>query len=61
MLFSVIYSYLTDTQFDSSGANFGIYNRKVIMEVLRMNDTIKSFPLFVNWVGFSKATVAVEH
>lgn len=60
-LFSVLYSYLTDTKFDSSAANFGIYNQKVIREVLRMNDTIKSFPLFVNWVGFNSTTVTVEH
>lgn len=60
-LFSVLYSYLTDTKFDSSVANFGIYNQKVIREVLRMNDTIKSFPLFINWVGFNSTTVTVEH
>jgi len=60
-LFSVIYSYLTGTRFDNATANFGIYNRKVINEVLQMNDYIKSFPLFINWVGFNSTTVAVEH
>jgi len=60
-LFSILYSYLTDTKFDNSIANFGIYNRKVIMEVLLMNDYIKSFPLFVNWVGFDATAIEVEH
>ncbi|CAM3734029.1 glycosyl transferase, group 2 family [Flavobacterium saliperosum S13] len=60
-MFSALYSYLTDTQFDSSAANFGIYNRKVIREVLQMNDYIKSFPLFIHWVGFNSTIVAVEH
>ena len=56
-----MYSYLTDTKFDNSIANFGIYNQKVIKEVLKMNDYIKSFPLFVNWVGYKSTTVEVEH
>ncbi|QBZ97906.1 glycosyltransferase family 2 protein [Flavobacterium sangjuense] len=59
--FFKVYSYLTDTKFDNSIANFGIYDKKVITEVLEMNDYIKSFPLFVNWVGFNSATVEVEH
>lgn len=60
-LFSMMYSYLTDTKFDHSVANFGVYSRKVVNEVLSMNDYIKSFPLFVQWVGFKKCYVEVEH
>lgn len=60
-LFSKTYSYLTDVQFDNSIANFGIYNRKVIEEVIRMNDYLKSFPLFVNWLGFRSIGIDVEH
>ncbi len=60
-IFSVVYGYLTDSKFDNSVANFGVYNRKVIAEVLAMKDYIKSFPLFVSWVGFKTATAKVEH
>ena len=60
-LFSKLYYYLTDVKFDSSIANFGIYNYKVIYEVLKMNDKIKSFPLFVSWVGFKGTKIEVEH
>ncbi|OYU81334.1 MAG: glycosyltransferase [Flavobacterium sp. BFFFF1] len=60
-LFSIAYSYLTETKFDNTIANFGIFNKKVISEVLLMNDYIKSFPLFVNWVGFRSTVVDVEH
>jgi dolichol-phosphate mannosyltransferase len=52
-IFHKIYGYLTDSKFDSTIANFGIYNKRVIVEVLEMNDYIKSFPLFANWVGFT--------
>lgn len=60
-IFSLVYGYLTDSKFDNSVANFGVYNRKVIVEVLAMKDYIKSFPLFVSWVGFKTATAKVEH
>ncbi len=60
-LFSMLYSYLTDTKFDNTIANFGIYHSKVIAEVIQMNDYIKSFPLFVNWVGFKSVAIEVEH
>lgn len=60
-MFAKLYGYLTDSNFDNSVANFGIYNQKVIEEVLNMNDYIKSFPLFVQWVGFERTTIKVEH
>jgi dolichol-phosphate mannosyltransferase len=60
-IFYILYSYLTETKFDSTIANFGIYNRRVIAEVIRMNDYIKAFPLFVNWVGFKSISIEVVH
>jgi glycosyltransferase involved in cell wall biosynthesis len=60
-MFAKLYGYLTDSNFDNSVANFGIYNKKVIDEVLNMNDYIKSFPLFVQWVGFERTIIKVEH
>lgn len=60
-LFSMLYSYLTETKFDNTIANFGIYHSKVIAQVIQMNDYIKSFPLFVNWVGFKSVAIEVEH
>lgn len=60
-IFHKIYGYLTDTKFDNTIANFGIYRNHVIDEVLNMSDLIKSFPLFVNWVGFNTSSIEVEH
>lgn len=60
-IFSLVYGYFTDTKFDNSIANFGIYNNKVIEQVLCMNDCIKSFPLFIKWVGFDMIAIEVEH
>lgn len=60
-LFSVVYSFFTDTHYDNEVANFGIYHKKVIHSILEISDTIKFFPLFVKLVGFNTTSVIVEH
>ena len=59
--FSKIYSYFTNTKYDNSIANFGIYNKKVIDSILSISDYIKFFPLFVSFVGFNSIAIPVEH
>ncbi len=60
-VFYRIFSYLTETRQDASVANFGIYNRKVINAVLAMHDQIRFFPTMVQWVGFRKYYLPVQH
>ena len=60
-MFYKVLGYLTDTKFDASVANFGIYHRKVIDAVLSMNEYHKIFPLMVRWIGFSSTSVPVIH
>lgn len=60
-LFSIIYGYFTDTQYDNEVANFGIYHNKVIQSILEIPDTIKIFPLFVKFVGYESTSIMVEH
>jgi len=59
--FYSFFSYLTDTKQDPTVANFGIYNRKVIEAVLMMKDYIRFFPTMVQWVGFRKYYLPVQH
>ncbi|EAZ96821.1 b-glycosyltransferase, glycosyltransferase family 2 protein [Flavobacteria bacterium BAL38] len=60
-LFYKTLSYLTGTKQDATVANFGIYSRKVINEVVKLEEKIKYFPTMVKWVGFSTTYVNVEH
>lgn len=60
-LFYKVFSYLTDTSQDASVANFGVYNRKVIDAVLSMGDAMRYFPTQVQWVGFKKAYLPIQH
>jgi len=60
-IFYKIFNYLAGIEINNEVANFGIYHKKVIDQVLSMKDYIKFFPLFINWVGYRATTVAVEH
>lgn len=60
-LFYKTLSYLTGTKQDATVANFGIYSKKVIDEIVKLDEKIKYFPTMVKWVGFSTAYVNVEH
>lgn len=59
--FYKVFSYLTETKQDASVANFGIYNRKVIDAVLSMGDAMRYFPTQIQWVGFKKAYLPIQH
>ena len=60
-IFYRLFSYLTNTNQNSSVANFGIYKRKVIEAVLSMGDSVRAFPMLVQWVGFHKYELPVIH
>jgi len=60
-IFSKIYGFFTDTKYDNEIANFGIYNKKVIVSILEISDYIKFFPLFVDFVGYKSTSIVVEH
>jgi len=60
-MFYALFSYLTDTKQDPTVANFGIYSRKVVGAILTMKDYIRFFPTMVQWVGFQKFYLPVQH
>ncbi len=60
-IFYKVISFLTGAKYDSSTANFGIYHRRVIDSISCMQEKVRFFPAMVNWVGFKKAVVPVEH
>lgn len=60
-LFYKTLGYLTGSKQDETVANFGIYSKKVILQVINLQEKIKYFPTMVKWVGFPTAHVNVEH
>lgn len=59
--FYKVLSYLTGTKQDPAIANFGIYHSKAISAIKTMREPIRYFPTMINWVGFSKTSINVEH
>lgn len=60
-LFYKVFNYLSGGHFNNEIGNFGIYRKKVINSILNINDYIKFFPLFINWVGFKSVSIPIEH
>lgn len=54
-------SYMTDTEQDNRIANFGIYNRKVILAILSLKESLRFFPVNVRWLGFNHHKLIVKH
>jgi len=59
--FYLIYNYLTESKRDDTVANFGIYHRQVIDNLLRLREQSRTFSLFVRWMGFNATAIDVEH
>jgi dolichol-phosphate mannosyltransferase len=59
--FYLLFGYLTDTKYDSTVANFGIYHKSVIHSILLMKDKVRVFPILLQWVGFKRTSIDVEH
>ena len=57
----VFFNYFSGISIDNEIANFGVYHKKVIKDVLQIGDKISFFPLFVNWVGYKQTAIHVEH
>lgn len=60
-MFYFVYGYLSGLKTDSSIANFGIYNSKVILEYNKMKEYARSFPSLVNYLGFNSCAIDVKH
>ncbi|NDV79407.1 glycosyltransferase family 2 protein [Dysgonomonas sp. 511] len=60
-IFYKILSYLTGVKQDKDIANFGIYSKAVIDAVCSMRESIRYFPTMINWVGFERTKIQVEH
>ena len=60
-LFYKVFNYLSGGHFNNEIGNFGIYRKKAIDSILNINDYIKFFPLFINWVGFKSVSIPIEH
>lgn len=52
---------MTGSRHDHTVANFGLYRRNVIEAVLAMRESVRFFPLQVQWAGFRRTGIPVDH
>jgi polyisoprenyl-phosphate glycosyltransferase len=60
-IFSFIYNYLGDIHVDNATANFSIASQKVIECVRQFRERNRSYPVFLNSVGFKICFADVDH
>lgn len=53
--------YLTDTRYDASTANFGVFSKRAIRAVNALPERGRFFPLMVRWAGYPAAVLPVTH
>jgi polyisoprenyl-phosphate glycosyltransferase len=59
--FCLFYNWVGDIKVDNSIANFSICNRQVVDAVCKFRERNRSFPMFLNEVGFRRTSIDVEH
>lgn len=60
-IFHKTFDWLSGSTSDKTIANFGIYKQCVIAEYNRMPERARSFPSLIKYLGFTQATVNVQH
>lgn len=60
-LFIIIFNYLTDENFDSRVANFGIYSRQVIESTKKYQEKDRAIGWLISIVGFKRAEIDIDH
>lgn len=61
VMFYATFNYLTDLNYDGSVANFSCVSRQVVRQLLQMEEAVRFYGGFLNWMGFKKAYIDVEH
>jgi len=60
-MFYKLFSLLSGIYISHRVSNFGIYSAKVVRAVLQMGDDERYFPAMVQWVGFRRTYLNVNH
>ncbi len=59
--FYMLLTYFSGEKIDPATCNFGIYSRRVMNEIKKMNEQLRWYPGMIRWLGFPTATVGVAH
>lgn len=60
-IFYKIYNYFLKANVDGAMGNFSIISSKVVKELKKLQEQNHSYLLFIDWLGFDRATIKIEH
>ena len=60
-MFNAVLNWLSGLKKDKEVANFGIYNRKVIAEYVKIPEYARSFGSLIRYLGFRTTAIDVQH
>ena len=60
-VFYATYKFFSGIKMDKRVANFGVYKQKVIQAILNMPEMDRGFGILMNYVGFKKTSIPVDH
>ena len=60
-VFYKVLGFLTETEQDNTIANFVLYKRTALDAIAQINDNKRYYPMLIQWVGFNRTKVAIEH
>jgi dolichol-phosphate mannosyltransferase len=60
-MFYMVNDYFTENKMDNTVANFSIISRNVLNSVLKFKEQNRVYALYVNWGGFKKTEIDIEH
>jgi dolichol-phosphate mannosyltransferase len=61
ILFYKIYDYFTESKIDNTVSNFSIISQAVVKEIRKLREQNRSYPLFINWLGFKRTNLDIVH
>lgn len=61
VVFHIVYDWLSGLKTDNTIGNFGIYNHRVIEEIVKIPDLSRGFGNLLYCVGFKHTAINVEH
>ena len=59
-LFYAAFNYLTDSEISDRIGNFGIYSKKAISQIRRLDEQNRSFGLLALWIGFPRKEIDIN-
>jgi len=60
-IFFSVYNYFTGNRTDDTIANFSIISKKVVLQLRKFRERNRPYALMVNWVGFKRKDIEIEH